>query len=160
MISAFPSTAASVHKGEQTMTKQIDWREFFDRLDGHFAEDGRCSAKMDRTFSRKILASMGVSAHQIEECMALFEEHGGFCDCEVVMNARDRICPETLGEDEQKELEKWFELGAKWRQLHETVFERHEDFVAQKKALQRETEALEGKPRPPGSWEEGEPPVH
>jgi hypothetical protein len=77
-----------------TTNLQIDWREFFDRLNDHFVEDGRCSAEMDRTFSRKILTSMGVSAHQIEECMALFEEHGGYCDCEVVMNAQEHICPE------------------------------------------------------------------
>jgi Protein of unknown function (DUF2695) len=37
---------------------------------------------------------MGVSADHIEECLALFEEHGGYCDCEVVMNAQERICPE------------------------------------------------------------------
>ena len=71
-----------------------DWREFFDRLEGQFDKGGTCSGKGDRTLSRKILASMGVSAHRIEECLALFEEHGGYCDCEVIMNARDHICPE------------------------------------------------------------------
>jgi Protein of unknown function (DUF2695) len=82
-----------------TTTIQIDWREFFDRLEGPEVcnEDGTwtCSGKSDFPFSRKILASMGVSADHIEECLALFKEHGGYCDCEVVFNARDHICPES-----------------------------------------------------------------
>jgi Protein of unknown function (DUF2695) len=81
------------NRGEQTMTVRIDWQEFFDRLDKF--EGLGCSGKTDRPISRKILAGMGVSADQIEECMALFEEHGGYCDCEVVMNAQERICPES-----------------------------------------------------------------
>jgi hypothetical protein len=80
--------------GDEAMTTtiKIDWREFFARLEDF--EGPGCSGKTDRPISRKILASMGVSADHIEECLALFEEHGGYCDCEVMVNAQDRICPE------------------------------------------------------------------
>jgi Protein of unknown function (DUF2695) len=29
---------------------------------------------------------MGLSEVAIEVCMAYFEDHGGYCDCEVVFN--------------------------------------------------------------------------
>jgi Protein of unknown function (DUF2695) len=77
-----------------TTTMKIDWLEFFDRLENHVGPG--CTGKTDRPISRKILASMGASVDQIEECLALFEEHGGYCDCEVVMNAQERICPESI----------------------------------------------------------------
>jgi hypothetical protein len=34
---------------------------------------------------------MGVSPAGIESCIAVFEEHGGYCDCEVLINAEERI---------------------------------------------------------------------
>jgi hypothetical protein len=78
------------------MSDVINWREFFDRLEGpegcDFSEDGSrwtCSGKGDFPLTRKLLADMGLPEDRIEECIAHFEKHGGYCDCEVVFNVRD-----------------------------------------------------------------------
>ena len=67
------------------------WEEFFDRLSGpegcDFTEtSARCTGGIDRPFSRRILASLGFSEREIAASLGYFKRHGGYCDCEVVMN--------------------------------------------------------------------------
>ena len=89
--------AASAQLEEQTTITeiQINWGEFFDRLEGpegcDFSEDGSwtCSGKGDFPLTRKLFGDMELSENQIEECIAHFAKHGGYCDCEVVFNGRD-----------------------------------------------------------------------
>jgi len=66
------------------------WEEFLDRLRGpegcNFKTTWTCFGGTDKRFSRRILADMGLSEHAIETSLAYFEDQGGYCDCEVVMN--------------------------------------------------------------------------
>jgi hypothetical protein len=67
------------------------WEEFLDRLAGpegcNFGETSwTCFGGVDKRFSRRILAAMGFSEQAIEASLAYFEQHGGYCDCEVVFN--------------------------------------------------------------------------
>ena len=51
-----------------------------------------CNNEQNRPLSRKILAAMGATEVEIVASLAEFEEFGGYCDCEVVMNS-DRAEP-------------------------------------------------------------------
>ena len=66
------------------------WEEFLDRLRGpegcNFQTTWTCCGGTDKRYSRKILADMGLSPRAIEASLAAFEDHGGYCDCEVVLN--------------------------------------------------------------------------
>jgi hypothetical protein len=76
-------------------------REFFDRLGGPEGCDFRpgphgiqficAGGQAGHPFSRKILTSMGISEAGIAKCIVDFERHGGFCDCEVLFNACERM---------------------------------------------------------------------
>ena len=66
------------------------WEEFLDRLRGpegcNFQTTWTCYGGTDKRYSRRILAGMGLTQREIEASLAYFEDHGGYCDCEVVMN--------------------------------------------------------------------------
>lgn len=67
------------------------WMEFLERLCGpegcNFTETTwTCFGGDDKRFSRGILADMGLSGPAIAASLAYFEDHGGYCDCEVVFN--------------------------------------------------------------------------
>jgi hypothetical protein len=65
------------------------WEEFLDRLEG---PDGCAVTQLgwicfnDHRFSRRILAGMGLHEPAILASLAYFRDHGGYCDCEVLMN--------------------------------------------------------------------------
>ena len=68
------------------------WQEFIGRLadkEGcNFREvDGKavwdCDSEQDRPRARAILTDMGFD---VEKSLLYFEEQGGYCDCEIVLN--------------------------------------------------------------------------
>jgi hypothetical protein len=71
------------------------WDEFADLLAG---PDGcnfrgevenltwRCDRSLEKPLARRILNRMGLSEDEIDASCDYFEEHGGFCDCEIVLN--------------------------------------------------------------------------
>jgi hypothetical protein len=73
------------------------WDEFCDRLEGtegcnyRNSADGEttwdCAGGEDKTFAEKILKDIGNI--DIAETFALFEQHGGYCDCEILMNVAE-----------------------------------------------------------------------
>lgn len=82
--------------------EHADWQEFIKQLEGpegcnfrkHKA-DGRtiwdCSGASGVTsigheHSRRILTAMGLTQAEIAESLEYFQEHGGYCDCEVLLN--------------------------------------------------------------------------
>lgn len=79
--------------------KQLD--EFFSRLEGeegcNFKEDDegkvtwKCTGGNDKSKAIEILKKMGISENVITEFMSLCESHGGYCDCEILFNAEERI---------------------------------------------------------------------
>lgn len=73
------------------------WEEFLDRLYGpegcDFQEkdDGSFTSTRDpsdrtRPACRRIMRRMGLSRREIAASLAYFEQHGGYCDCEVLFN--------------------------------------------------------------------------
>jgi len=65
------------------------WGEFIDRLAGPEAcnfHGDRWTCFGDLRFSVNILREMGVDNPSIEVAIAYFNDHGGFCDCEVIFN--------------------------------------------------------------------------
>ena len=77
---------------ETMTTGHPRWEEFAERLEGpegcNFRGKDRypvwdCQAGKDKTFARMILEDMEMD---VEKSCAYFEEHGGWCDCEIVFN--------------------------------------------------------------------------
>jgi hypothetical protein len=69
------------------------WAEFLDRLDGPEGVDAqesdagfRFCCHHDHRFARRILARMGLDRAEVAASVEWFELHGGFCDCEVLLN--------------------------------------------------------------------------
>jgi hypothetical protein len=69
------------------------WQDFVDRLEGPEGcdfKDGagdltwRCGG--DKTFSVAIMRAMGLGEEEINATVAYFEQNGGYCDCEVLLN--------------------------------------------------------------------------
>lgn len=88
------------------------WEEYFARLEGpegcDFKEETpgdvstmtwRCAGGFDKSYSRTILAEMGLAKSSIAEVLAYVESFGGHCDCEVLLNAAERILPDDPGDD-------------------------------------------------------------
>lgn len=83
----------------------MDWdnprfSEFIDRLAGHgycdFSEDKEghlkwtCDSSTDnKPMAYALLTDMGLSFDGIHKSFAFFQEHGGFCDCEIVFNCQE-----------------------------------------------------------------------
>ena len=75
------------------------WGEFAARLAGpegcdfRFDADGRlkwkCAGGIDKSRAVRILEQMGGDI-DIPGSVADFEEHGGFCDCEIILNVVER----------------------------------------------------------------------
>ena len=78
-------------------TKNKRWKEFLERLEGkegcNFREEEpdntesvvwECLGGMDKTLAAKILNKMGNV--NIKATLEYFEENGGYCDCEILMN--------------------------------------------------------------------------
>jgi hypothetical protein len=45
-----------------------------------------CDSSESFSVARRTLADMGFSPDQVERSLESFREHGGFCDCEIVLN--------------------------------------------------------------------------
>ena len=71
------------------------WAEFVVRLEGPEGLDvtlgpargqmrSRCTGGTDKSYARRLLTAMG--GVNIEGSLAYFEEHGGACDCEILLN--------------------------------------------------------------------------
>ena len=71
------------------------WNEFAERLEGpegcNFRRDDKgemtwnCAGGTDKSLAVAILHRMGEDI-DIPASLAYFEEHGGFCDCEIIFN--------------------------------------------------------------------------
>ncbi len=57
-------------------------------------KDSRCGGS-EYTYARKILGLMQISEAEQQKFLEKCQELGGFCDCEILMNAAPRL----LGED-------------------------------------------------------------
>jgi hypothetical protein len=60
----------------------IDWHEFFDRM-------SQLLTGCDHTLaaSRWVLKDMGLGEAEVGRAIEKLKGHGGYCDCEVMMNA-------------------------------------------------------------------------
>lgn len=90
----------------RTMTpKHPRWNEFLERLngtegvncrDGEKGVEWDCSSKSDRPFATAILSSIG--GIDIPASFEYFNDHGGFCDCEILLNCGDLTPDDTPAE--------------------------------------------------------------
>jgi hypothetical protein len=65
------------------------WEEFTTRLtskEGCDVHDDHWTCYGDLRAARAILGRMGLAESAIEVSLAYFKNHGGYCDCEVLMN--------------------------------------------------------------------------
>jgi rhodanese-related sulfurtransferase len=72
------------------------WDEFVTRLEGpegcNFREDPEhgivfnCGGGKDKSKAAAILRRMGFESPAVAESLEYFEEHGGYCDCEILFN--------------------------------------------------------------------------
>ncbi len=73
------------------------WDEFVEKLQGpgycNFQEQKpgdprsitwRCKGGTDKSFARDILEKMG--GFDVDASLEYFEQHGGYCDCEILFN--------------------------------------------------------------------------
>ena len=77
-------------------TEHPRWGEFCERLGGpegcDFKKDKKgeihwkCAGGRDKSLATKILRKMGLTLREVAESFAYFEEHGGYCDCEILFN--------------------------------------------------------------------------
>lgn len=76
-----------------------EWEQFFDRLAGpegcDFKEEPdftwHCSGGNDKPITKAILEDMLDDEGERDRVLALVDVFGGHCDCEVILNAQDRI---------------------------------------------------------------------
>lgn len=74
-------------------------REFLFRLVGRegcqfYGDEWRCGGP-DYVYAKKILNLMNIPEEEQEKFIELCKEYGGYCDCEILMNA----APYLLGEE-------------------------------------------------------------
>lgn len=62
------------------------WGEFMQKLEQAVTPDGEniTGCQHDHAHCRRILTEMG--GVDIEKTIKSFESHGGYCDCEVILN--------------------------------------------------------------------------
>lgn len=70
------------------------WQEFEDRLRNDFVE-----CRSDLALSREILQTM--DCVNVVSSLMFFREHGGYCDCEVILN----VLGEEVAEEEKLKVE-------------------------------------------------------
>ncbi|MHB8510007.1 MAG: DUF2695 domain-containing protein [Candidatus Dormibacteria bacterium] len=74
--------------GDPILPRDHRWEAFLERLSGPgfcaWQETWTCHG--DLRFTKKVLAEMGLSPQAIAVSLQYFMNHGGYCDCEVVMN--------------------------------------------------------------------------
>ena len=70
------------------------WNEFVERLEGpegcwlRTNDDGAVIGDCDNGLERstRILRAMGCNAAEVKVTLEYFRRHGGYCDCEVLLN--------------------------------------------------------------------------
>lgn len=60
------------------------WNEFIDSLAKERAIMEKCSGGWKESYAIEILRKMGNL--DIEKSIEYFEKHGGYCDCEILLN--------------------------------------------------------------------------
>lgn len=75
------------------------WEEFREKLSGpgycNFRKEREddpdsfkwnCTQGIERPHARRLLREMGASPEDIAASLKYYEQHGGYCDCEIVFN--------------------------------------------------------------------------
>ncbi len=74
---------------EPVLPRHPRWEEFVARLTGPEGcnfQGERWTCHNDLRAATSILRTMGLSERGVRLSIAYFKDHGGFCDCEVVLN--------------------------------------------------------------------------
>ena len=89
----------TIHPSKNISLSKAQVREFLYRLAGNegyqFSTfEGRCGGR-EFIYARKILTLMHIPKTEQEKLLELCKENGGYCGCEILMNA----APSLLGEE-------------------------------------------------------------
>ena len=89
-------------------------KEFLIRLSRY----ERCGGK-DYIFAKKALNAMGIPKKVQSNLLSLCREFGGYCDCEILMNAgenlvRDGLTSQTVGKKGSKKKKPTYHQMDKW----------------------------------------------
>ncbi len=80
------------------MLDKKQMREFFERLSG--PEGSNCQGGRDKTQAREILKLMGIPFSVRQDFLYECEKAGGFCDCEIISNARETLLEQLRNDGE------------------------------------------------------------
>lgn len=80
--------------------KHPQWNEFLERLAGpegiNYLEDPKtgklnweCKGGEDKTHAIDLMKKMGLNESDIKKSIKFFNKHGGYCDCEILLNVND-----------------------------------------------------------------------
>jgi len=71
-------------KAKEVMTPEHPrWNTFCKELQASIAKNG-CTAKTGKQNAKRVMKEMG--GINIKASCDYFEEHGGYCDCEILLN--------------------------------------------------------------------------
>ena len=84
-----PSKTTSQMSLEILTPKSSRWNEFVDALDAALQKSG-CDAETQR-LAKAIMTTM--PDIDVAGSLAFFEEHGGYCDCEILFNVDPNWLP-------------------------------------------------------------------
>ena len=113
------------------------WEEFCGRLDGKEGcnfreEDGEdvwtCGGGTDKSLATAILEKMGEI--DIPASLAWFEDHGGYCDCEILFNCDRQYDPRRRGR---------CRADTVWANLQEEIHDYYWNFIVTSDLLDPET---------------------
>jgi hypothetical protein len=62
------------------------WEQFIEKLSAALAEDGCAGDASDDTHCHAKFIIRAMGGFDIESSLAYFEDHGGYCDCEIILN--------------------------------------------------------------------------
>lgn len=106
-------------------------KEFFKRLEGpegcDFRKDEQgklswnCNNKGNYKHTTAVLGKMGVSVVEIEAFLEMCRGFGGYCDCEILFNAEEKVLNALSKKKGQVFVEQAEELGLKSCDLDEEV---------------------------------------
>jgi hypothetical protein len=90
-----------------------EWAVFCDKLGGPDACDfqkndedewtWKCKGGTDKTFATEILKEMGLNEEDVQGSLRYFEENGGHCDCEILLNVDTDADPDEAEVTEEIE---------------------------------------------------------
>ena len=88
------------------------WETFIEGLESWLSENDGCDGDREHVHrcAKAVMHKMG--RINIEASLSYFEDHGGYCDCEILLNVHEPL--EDLTDEEYQELNRLYEEGLRY----------------------------------------------